>query len=179
VSVETLQEMKTRQREDNTPPPVWHCILVPMDFSAPSEAAFVYALKLAKISGAMIHVCHVIPVPHMLDAFYEHGLEQPESVNRIKQRARKRIKELALSAGADIAVRVHFCEGEALNGVLEQATKLKPDLIVMGTHGRRGAKRFFLGSVAEGVVRRASCPVLTLRSAIDAASQESKKGAAP
>jgi nucleotide-binding universal stress UspA family protein len=44
--------------------------------------------------------------------------------------------------------------------VLEWAVKLKPDLIVMGTHGRRGAKRFFLGSVTEAVVRRAACPVL-------------------
>jgi len=164
-------------QEERGPTSIWRLILVPMDFSAPSESAFVYALKLAKTTGAEVHVCHIIPIPHVLDAFYEHGFAQPESVKRITQKARKRVKELA--AGADVPLRTHFSEGEALNGVLEQAVKLKPDLIVVGTHGRRGAKRFFLGSVAEGVIRRASCPVLTLRSIGDTASQENKKGTTP
>jgi nucleotide-binding universal stress UspA family protein len=158
---------------------LWHDILVPMDFSAPSEAALAYALRLAGISKAVVHVCYVIPVPHALDAFYEHGLEQPESVRHIKHRVRKRLKELVLAAGTDVAPRVHFGEGEAIAGVLEQATKLKPDLIVMGTHGRRGARRFFLGSVAEAVVRRAPCPVLTLRSATHAAGGEVTKEEPP
>ncbi len=177
MRVQTPQQTEILQGGVSTSTPLWRCILVPMDFSAPSEAAFTYALRIAKGSGAIIHVCHVIPIPHVLDALYERGLEQPESVKRIEQKARKRIKELALTTGTDIALRVHFCEGEALSGVLEQATKLKPDLIVMGTHGRRGAKRFFLGSVAEGVVRRAPCPVLTLRPPLDPTSQEDKKGA--
>lgn len=147
-----------------SPTPHWRTILVPMDFSAPSEAALAQALKLAGASGATVHVCHVIPLPHALDALYEHGLEQPASVKRIEQKARRRIKELTASAETDGKPRIHFSEGEAVAGVLAWATKLKPDLIMIGTHGRRGAKRFFLGSVAEAVVRRAPCPVLTLRS---------------
>jgi len=158
---------------------LWRDILVPMDFSAPSEAALAYALRLAGISKAVVHVCHVIPVPHVLDVFYEHGLEQPESVKHIKHRVRKRIKELVRAAGADVAPRIHFSEGEAAEGVLEKAMKLKPDLIVMGTHGRRGARRFFLGSVAEAVVRRAPCPVLTLRGAADSTGGETNKGETP
>jgi nucleotide-binding universal stress UspA family protein len=144
--------------------PLWRTILVPMDFSAPSEAALAYALKLAGVSGATVHVCHVIPIPHVLDAFYEHGLEQPQTVKRIEQKARKRVKELVAATASSIKPRLHFSENEAVVGVLAHAAELKPDLIVMGTHGRRGAKRFFLGSVAEAVVRRAPCPVLTLRS---------------
>jgi nucleotide-binding universal stress UspA family protein len=146
--------------------PLWRSILVPVDFSAPSEAALAYALKLADASGATVHVCHVIPVPHVLDALYEHGLTQPESVKRIEQKARQRIKEIVTANGftqSALPLRVHFSEDEAVPGVLAWATKLKPDLIVIGTHGRRGAKRFFMGSVAEAVVRQASCPVLTLR----------------
>jgi nucleotide-binding universal stress UspA family protein len=154
----------TTQQQENGPPPLWRRILVPMDFSAPSEAALLYALKLAATNEAIVQVCHVIPVPHVLDAFYEHGLESPASVKRIQQKARRRIKELALSARPEVKLQLHFSEGEAIEGVLAQAAKRKPDLIVMGTHGRRGAKRFFLGSVAEAVVRRAACPVLTLRS---------------
>ena len=157
-------------REDHTV--LWHDILVPMDFSAPSEAALAYALRLAGISKAVVHVCHVIPVPHALDVFHERGLEQPESVKHIKLKVRKRIKELVLATGTEVTPRIHFGEGEAITEVLEKAAKLKPDLIVMGTHGRRGAKRFFLGSVAEAVVRRAPCPVLTLRPATPAAGRE-------
>jgi nucleotide-binding universal stress UspA family protein len=137
-----------------------------MDFSAPSEAALVYALRLARRSGATVHVCHVIPAPHVLDLLYEHGLEQPESAKRIAQTARQRVKDIIASTtpgGPAVTVRVHCSEGDAAPGVLEWAAKLKPDLMVMGTHGRRGAQRFFLGSVAEAVVRRAPCPVLTLR----------------
>ena len=158
--------MTTLQHASATPGPLWRQILVPMDFSTPSEAALVYALTLARASGASVHVSHVIPILHVLDLLYEHGFEQPESVKRIKQKARQRIKDLVASTnagGAEVTVRMHFSEGDPVPGVLEWAAKLKPDLIVMGTHGRRGAKRFFMGSVAEAVVRRALCPVLTLR----------------
>jgi nucleotide-binding universal stress UspA family protein len=167
---------QTPQPEDRAPTPLWRGILVPIDFSAPSEAALAYALRLAGISKAVVHVCHVIPLPHVLDAFYEHGLEQPESVKRIRQKVRKHIKEIVLTTGSEVAPRIHFSEGEAAEKVLEAVTKLQPDLIVMGTHGRRGAKRFLLGSVAEAVVRRAPCPVLTLRSAIRSPSSEDQKG---
>lgn len=134
-----------------------------MDFSAPSEAALAYALKLAGISKAVVHVCHVIPIPHLLDAFYEHGLEQPESVKRIRQKVRKRIKEIVLAAGSEVTPRIHFSEGEAVEKVLEAATKLQPDLIVMGTHGRSGLAHMLLGSVAEQVLRTTSCSVLAVR----------------
>lgn len=158
--------MTPRQHAPATRVSLWRRILVPMDFSPPSEAALAYALTLARVSGATVHVCHVIPTLHLLDALYEHGLEQPESVKRIKQKARQRVKDLVAAAqtgGGDVKVQVHHSEGDAAPGVLEWTAKLKPDLIVMGTHGRRGAKRFFLGSVTEAVVRRAPCPVLTLR----------------
>ena len=143
--------------------PPWQRVLVPVDFSAPSEAAFAYALTLAHAVGAEVRVCHIIPTPHMLDALYERGLTPPETVKQITQKARKRIKELAATQGSTVPFRMHCQEGEAAEGILQQAETLKVDLIVMGTHGRSGAERFFLGSVAETVVRRAPCPVLTLR----------------
>ncbi|HEV8717129.1 MAG TPA: universal stress protein [Candidatus Binatia bacterium] len=167
---------ETLQLDGHTSTSLWRGILVPMDFSAPSEAALIYALKLAALSKAVVHVCHVIPVPHVLDAFYEHGLEQPESVKHIKQRVHKRVKEIVLALGAGVTPHIHFSEGAATEGVLQEAMRLKPDLIVMGTHGWRGVKRFFLGSVAEAVVRGAPCPVLTLRSLLHSPSSESHKG---
>ena len=142
---------------------LWRIILVPIDFSTLSETALIYGLKIAAMSEAELHVCHVIPLPHVLDSLYERGFEPPESVKRIEQKARHRVKEIVRSISSTIKPHVHLSEGEASVGVLEWAVKLKPDLIVMGTHGRQGAQRFFMGSVAEAVVRRAPCPVLTLR----------------
>ena len=155
--------METSKRSSPGASETWRTILVPVDFSAPSEAALTYAFKLAAASSAELHVCHIIPVPHVLDALYERGFEPQESVKLIEQKARQRNKVLVYSAGDSLKLHLHCSEGEARDGVLEWAGKLKADLIVMGTHGRQGAERFFMGSVAEAVVRRASCPVLTLR----------------
>ncbi len=155
--------METSKPASPSPSGLWHTILVPVDFAAPSEAALTYALTLAAASSAALHVCHIIPVPHVLDAFYERGFEPAESVKRMEQKARHRLNDLVRSAGASVKPHLHCSEGDARDGVLEWAAKLKADLIVMGTHGRKGAERFFMGSVAEAVVRRASCPVLTLR----------------
>ena len=155
--------METRNPASPRLSGLWSTILVPVDFAAPSEAALTYALKLATASSAALHVCHIIPVPHVLDALYERGFEPEESVKRIERKARQRINETVRSASSTLEPHLHCGEGDARDGVLEWAKQLKADLIVMGTHGRQGAERFFMGSVAEAVVRRASCPVLTLR----------------
>jgi nucleotide-binding universal stress UspA family protein len=157
----------------NTPISLWKSILVPTDFSPPADAALAHALTLALVSGATLHVCHAIPVPHVLDAMYERGLQPPESVKRIWQNARRHIKAItnATPNGENVTLRIHFSEGDAVSEVLAWALKLTPDLIVMGTHGRKGTKRFFMGSVAEAVVRRANCPVLTLRGESAATAQ--------
>ena len=155
--------METRKPSSPGTSGLWSTILVPVDFAAPSEAALLYALTLAAASSAALHVCHLIPVPHVLDALYERGFEPEESVKRIEHKARQRLTDLVRSAGTSVTPHLHCSEGDARDGVLEWAQKLKADLIVMGTHGRQGAERFFMGSVAEAVVRRASCPVLTLR----------------
>lgn len=141
----------------------WRRLLVPVDFSAPSEAALIHTLKLAHLTGAEAHACHIIPIPHVLDTLYERGFTPAETVKRITQEARKRIKAIAQEQGFTAPVRIHVKEGDASTLILEQAASMKADLIIMGTHGRRGVRRFFLGSVAETIVRRATCPVLTLR----------------
>lgn len=155
--------MATRTHSAPETSSLWQTILVPVDFSAPSEAALSYALTLAAESSAVLHVCHIIPVPHVLDALYERGFEPEETVKRIVSKARQRMNEIVRTTSSTLKPQLHCNEGDARDGVLEWAEKLKADLIVMGTHGRQGAERFFMGSVAEAVVRRASCPVLTMR----------------
>lgn len=144
-----------------TPP--WQVLLVPVDFSASSDAALLYAARLAQLNGAMLHIGHVIPYPHMLDPMFERGHSPEETVLRIRRKGRQHIRHLLASAGAEVPLRLHFAEGQAAETILAWVTKIKADLIVMGTHGHRGVARFFLGSVAEAVVRHAPCPVLTLR----------------
>jgi universal stress protein A len=145
---------------------LWKSILVPVDFSDPSDAALRYAFRLAHLSGASLHVCHVLPLPHVLDALYERGLTAPETGQEIRRKARRHLKQRLATSGNDgPTIHMHFSEGEAAPGVLTWAAKLKADLIVMGTHGRRGATRFLMGSVAEAIVRCAPCPVLTVHAA--------------
>jgi nucleotide-binding universal stress UspA family protein len=159
------QQVKTSGKEIGQQS-LWHKILVPVDFSPCSQAALAYALRLAAVSGEGVDVCHVIPLPHVLDLFYEPGFAPPHSVEVISKKGRKWIREIAAPFTGEVKkLRLHFVEGEPQKKILELAEKLRPDLIVIGTYGRRGVRRFLLGSVAETVVRRAPCPVLTLREA--------------
>ncbi|MBI3246638.1 MAG: universal stress protein [Deltaproteobacteria bacterium] len=160
----TISDSPTQTAETSAAgAPPWRRLLVPVDFSASSDAALLYAVQLARVNGATLHVYHAIPYPHMLDVLFERGFAPEETVLRIRRKGRHHVRQLLASVGVDVALRFHFHEGETVAAILAWVDKFKPDLIVMGTHGHRGAARFFLGSVAEAVVRQAPCPVLTLR----------------
>ncbi len=139
-------------------------ILVPHDFSPQSRAAFSQAEQLAQLSGACIHLLHVVHAP-MLHALTPSGpldLALPEVV---VAGARLEADEL-LSRIADDSrekVEVHVIEGLPTDAICGLAEEIRADLIVMGTHGREGLSHFLLGSVAERTLRRAPCPVLTVR----------------
>jgi nucleotide-binding universal stress UspA family protein len=140
-------------------------ILVPHDFSSPSDAAFALAEELAQLSGACLHLLHVVHAP-MLHALTPTGpldLALPEVV---LVGARLEAEELLSRAAVDSRqkVEVHVLEGLPTDAICTLAEKIGADLIVMGTHGREGLSHFLLGSVAERTLRRAPCPVLTVRS---------------
>ena len=137
-------------------------ILVATDFSEPAEKATRYALELAQKHDAKVHLVHAWTVP-VLTA--PEGVTLPAALfTQIEQEAQR-----AMAA----ALQRHRTPGVALEGtvmltdprdaVTDLAQKLGADLVVIGTHGRRGLKRALLGSVAEGVVRSAPCPVLVVR----------------
>jgi nucleotide-binding universal stress UspA family protein len=130
-------------------------ILHPTDFSEPAEAAFSIASVLAREHGARVIVLHVYPPP----AF--HG----EVVDRRHGYEADLWHLLDRYQGTGPAVRVEhrLIEGRAAEEIVRLAEEEGCDLIVMGTHGRRGLARLLLGSVAEAVSRRAPCPVLTVR----------------
>lgn len=132
-------------------------ILCPIDFSNFNEAANTYASLLAQSSGAEIIYLHV-SVPEVPYGSYAYIDMRQEEEND-----RKRLEEIKPTvAGVPTKHVVEF--GLPSEKIVEYANENAIDLIVMGTHGRTGLKRVFMGSVAETVVRKADCPVLALKS---------------
>ena len=149
-------------------------ILVPTDFSADANAAFDYALELARKFDASVHVLHVVEDPLAAGMWSSEiytadiaGLQ----VNLVRD-AEDRLKRSVPENAGSISTEVRT--GNAAKAILEAARDRNADLMVMGTRGRTGIAHIVMGSVAERVVRLAPCPVLTLkaatvRSAADAA----------
>jgi nucleotide-binding universal stress UspA family protein len=134
------------------------CILHPTDFSESSDSALRLACSLARDHGAEVLIVHVLEP--MLTVFGDRLLPQPEEV------ALQEIKDKLLQMkGPDpkVPVRHRLEEGLPADQILRVAREDKCDLIVMGTHGRRGLSRLLLGSVAEQVTRQATCPVVVVK----------------
>lgn len=134
-------------------------ILVPTDFSGPSDAALEYARTFARTFGGALHLLHV--TSHT--GIAPHGAGDPRDRepaalkqlrDRITDEDRRRRLTVRVAEGSDPADKIirYACTGPV-------------DLIVMGTHGRTGVAHLLMGSVAEHVVRTAPCPVLTMREA--------------
>ena len=136
-------------------------VLVPTDFSETSEEALGYARGLADAFKATLHVLHVIPDPYSQSWSMEAtGVAIPELLKTWEQDARKRLDQLKTD---DIETEVVTQIGHPFVQIVRYARDHDIDLIVMGTHGRGAIGHMLLGSVAEKVVRKAPCPVLTVR----------------
>ena len=135
-------------------------ILCPTDFSDASDHAVDLSLAIAAASHARIAALHVAParaVPHEIGVPAASPLDEAE-IDALRRQTAARF--VAARAGLDLDVFVDA--GAAADRVLARAGEWPADLIVMGTHGSRGFERLVLGSVTERVLRRASCPVLTV-----------------
>jgi nucleotide-binding universal stress UspA family protein len=135
-------------------------ILVPIDFSACAEHALDYATALAGKLGARVHVVHAIGalLPELSVALTE------QMVHAMRENNIAALDKLIAPRSAQAAFGppiVH--DGDARDGILRAVEAVRADLIVIGTHGRRGLSRLVLGSVAEDILRRAPCPVLAVR----------------
>jgi nucleotide-binding universal stress UspA family protein len=143
-------------------------ILVPTDFSAGSRAALDHAAGLAERFGATVVALHVWRPPALMRADDAVSLGG-QSYQTLADLARTRVASemdaflAPLAANEGLWFRRQIAMGDAGDTILSVADDGEFDLIVMGTHGRTGLKRVILGSVAEKVARRASCPVLTIR----------------
>lgn len=140
-------------------------ILVPVDGSETSTRGLNEAVRLAKIHGSQLRFVHIVN-EFILDVTYSPGL-YPENLIESLRSGGKSILDAAQAAASSAGVQADSAMVESIGGVaadfiLAQAKDWKADLIVMGTHGRRGLLRLALGSNADLVVRGAMIPVMLI-----------------
>jgi nucleotide-binding universal stress UspA family protein len=144
-------------------PAVIRRILAPLDFSAPSLDAVEYAVHLAQGVGAAVTLMHVLE-PDSYDLDCGLGVIEEESSKRDTwDRQLMELRDVVTAFG--IPAEAEICGGLPSDAILACALRCRTDLIVMGTHGRRGMSSERFGSVAGAVLRRATCPVLTVKTA--------------
>jgi len=137
-----------------------HKILYPTDFSTTGQTALEMATSLARDTGATLVIVHVEepPMAYGGGEFY-YGLEEPN-----REELRRMLAEVA-PADPNVPCERRLMIGTPATAIVELAQRENADMIVMATHGRTGLSRVLMGSVAEEVVRKAHCPVLTVKPA--------------
>jgi len=140
-------------------------ILVPVDGSQYSMEALDIAYDYAKTKGANIFLINVVPYIEALDL--EISASEREKVNQSMEKRADYVVQQAcgILAGKDvIATCRHIVKSTSVpDAIIDYAEKEKIDLIIIGTHGRSGFEHIIFGSTAEKVVRKAPCPVLSVR----------------
>jgi nucleotide-binding universal stress UspA family protein/CBS domain-containing protein len=134
-------------------------ILCPVDFDDNSMQALDTAAKLARESNGTVFVLHVVPMiiaPTGMPVYVDLYKGQEEA-------ARTKLLEVAHKRLGGLKYELLIHTGEPAGTILNAEKRTKADVVVMATHGRRGFKRFFLGSIAELVLRESTCPVMTVR----------------
>ena len=133
-------------------------IMCPIDFSDYSDVALGYASQLASESGARLYVIHVDDSQVPYDAGFAGYVPAPNESERITEALHAKRPTVE-----GVPCEHHLLIGHPADAIVEFAKAHDIDLIVMGTHGRTGVSRLLMGSVAEAIVRRSECPVLTIK----------------
>jgi nucleotide-binding universal stress UspA family protein len=144
---------------------VWKRICCPVDFSDASRGAMEVGADLARRFGAELVLLHAYPVPGYT---FPDGsvVASPRMMQELADQAARHLGEWGKAAEAlgNTQVSTATAVGEPAAEIVRYAVEQGVDLLVLGTHGRTGLEHALMGSVAERVVRRARCPVLTVRS---------------
>jgi nucleotide-binding universal stress UspA family protein len=131
----------------------FNSILCAFDFDRNSLLALRVASELTRSSKGVLDIFHVVGIPPDASSF-----EELETI------AKRKLERLAMNrVGKAVQYRVHVTDGNPDVEIVAMAKRLRANMIVMATHGWKGLRRLLLGSVAEGVMREAPCPVLTVR----------------
>jgi nucleotide-binding universal stress UspA family protein len=143
-------------------------ILVPTDFGPAAEDALTYATSLAIAVSARVILLNVVRIPAL--GMVEMGAVVTAGVMDSTLVASQLELNKLTSRHGGTKIETMVRTGESHHVILEVAAEVTADLIVMGTHGRHGIRRLVLGSVAEAIVRSATCPVLTVHAIATAAA---------
>ncbi|MCC7211291.1 MAG: universal stress protein [Candidatus Brocadia sp.] len=138
-------------------------ILCPVDYSVYSEMALTYAIEFAEKYHAKLYLMHVLDI-RVYDInnpdLYDINIVDEETLAKLRERLLRCVTE---DTRGKIAVEALIIQGVPFTEIIKASKEYKIDLIVIGTHGRTGISHAIMGSVAEKVVRKAPCPVLTIR----------------
>jgi len=138
-------------------------ILAPVDFSDNTPPMLEWAAHLAETHGSTVVLLHAYHLPVEFQQL-EGAYLPPDFWASVRAEAKESLARYVEDlTRRNIAVESAVCEGYAATVIVEEAANRDIDLIVIGTHGRSGFKHLLLGSIAERVVHKAACPVLTVR----------------
>jgi len=146
---------------------VFHKLLVAVDGSEPSEAAVKLALRLAAQERARVLFVNVVEVEKVVASVVPgQGFADPTmAIDQLRANGGELLRAaLAKAQAAGVQAESEIVDGDAADTIVELAKDKKADAIVLGSHGRAGFQRLLLGSVAEGVLRKSSVPVLIAKS---------------
>jgi nucleotide-binding universal stress UspA family protein len=164
----TLHTLKASPREDLIMPVDIQTILVATDFSDASAPATAYAFSLARALNARVYIMHVVPeddvrVITAIRTYLQSEVTPETLVDALYTEAAERLATLVEEAHATELVQERLIvTGEPAVELMRCAAAKQVQLIIIGTHGRRGVTRFLMGSVAERVLREAPCAVLVV-----------------
>jgi universal stress protein A len=132
-------------------------LLVPVDFSDASLGALEHAARLAREWDASLRIVHVVPVD---DGWLQIGREEFRDLDKsLQEQAAHQLRAIATNLPHRIKAEIQVRIGRPAEEIAATAAETKTDLIILSTHGRTGLDRYFVGSVAERLVRLAACPV--------------------
>jgi nucleotide-binding universal stress UspA family protein len=143
---------------------MFRSILVPLDGSPVAEHALPWALSIAQQDGAALHVArvHLPPTPIMVGSELASDVVLDDTIRKADREYLEGITE-RLGLSSTILVRYSLLEGGVTDAILDHAKAISADLVVMTTHGRGAFARFWLGSIADKVVRQSRIPTLLVR----------------
>ena len=137
-------------------------ILVPIDFSPASPVLVPYVKTLGQKLGAEVHLFYVVQSLAYFGGFYVPHTSIQKFEDEILKGAERKMDDFVEDHFEDFPVQTHILTGDVAEEIINFAKKEGFDLILMGTHGRKGLDKVIFGSVAEKVVKGAPCPVLTI-----------------
>ena len=136
-------------------------VMVATDFSPLSEKAIDYAVMIAKQFGAKILIMHVLDPITVTTTDALMFSDNSEALRKMAEEMMKNLADILKEKG--VSIETALLKGAAASEIISKAAQAGVDVIIMGTHGRKGIEHLILGSVAEKVVRSATCPVMVVR----------------